>query len=102
MIQGSTLKRICHLCVKDIKNPFCKVFFFAKMKLVPNVRDKNNAKQIWLLRVPSISKDVLDSGQDVAITGWGCRKEHCDFKESPRFLQEIVMTAIPNDLAMCW
>ena len=33
------------------------------------------------------------------ITGWGCQQERCKFEESPRYLQETVMTAIPNNLA---
>ena len=57
MIQGSTLKQMCHLCVKGIKKPF---WFFAKMKLEPNVRDVNDAKQIWLLTEIALRRTYIE------------------------------------------
>ena len=43
-IQDSTLNQMCHLCMKDIKKTFCMFDSLLKMKLVPNVRDINDAK----------------------------------------------------------
>jgi hypothetical protein len=59
IIQGSTLKSMCHFCVKDIKKHFATFVPFAKMKLVPNVRDINVGKQIWLLRLYLTDSNII-------------------------------------------
>jgi len=83
-------------------NPFTFENDIAVITLKREIRPSQDLFPICL--PPPVRNDEMTdySGVDVAITGWGCKQEHCKLEESPTVLQETVMTAIPNDLAMCW
>ena len=100
---GGLVIEIEKIVVHPKFNPFTYEHDIALITLKKTIRPSRDLFPICLPAPPKTNNEFTDySGEEVAITGWGCESEHCAFDESPRFLQETVMTAIPNDLAMCW
>ena len=99
---GGQIMQIEKIVLHPKFNPFTFENDIAVITLKDEIRPSQDLFPICL-PPPLKDEEISDySGVDVAITGWGCKQEHCKFDESPSFLQETVMTAIPNDLAMCW
>ena len=100
---GGIIMEIEQVLVHPDFNPFTYEHDIALIKLKERIRPSRDLFPVCLPPPLRTGQDLTDySGEEVAITGWGCRAEHCAAHESPRYLQEVVMDVIPNVLAMCW
>jgi len=99
---GGQLMEIEKIVLHPKFNPFTFENDIAVITLKYEIRPSQDLFPICLPPPVQNGKVTDYSGVEMAITGWGCQQERCKFEESPRYLQETVMTAIPNNLAMCW